>query len=428
MTATNDRGPALRGQAVNPRRTTVRDVRRGNRAALLRMIYLDGPLSRFELSRLTGLSQATVSNLVTDMLTEGLVIEGGLVDSDGGRPRVLLTVNPGYGHVIGVDVGETQVRVELFTLDLAPVSTAEFPLEPDLSDIDAVVRHILSGIEATLARSGLPESAVLGVGIGVPGIVEQGDEPLVHGQTIGWPGVPLTRLLAVGTALPIFVDNGAKTMGQAELWWGAGRGVQHAVMVLIGSGVGASIIADGATYRGASSSAGEWGHTTISVGGRRCRCGNQGCLEAYIGAGPIIDRCRAAVPQPPPDTAPQERALEAVLDAAAGSAAIAEVVDATVEYLGAGLANLINLFNPERLVIGGWAGLMLGRRHLPAIRLAAQRQALRHPSAQATIELGHLGTDAVALGAATLVVEHVLGGTAGIRQADRTPGGTVRLA
>jgi predicted NBD/HSP70 family sugar kinase len=196
-------------------------------------------------------------------------------------------------------------------------------------------------------------------------------------------------------------------MGQAELWFGAGRGARNAVIGLIGSGVGASIITNGSTHRGSTSSAGEWGHTTVMVGGRTCRCGSSGCLEAYVGAEAILDRY--GLPLPGED---QESALAALLDAVPTSARAAEVLADTVRYLGAGIASLINLFNPERIILGGWAGLLLGDRMLPAIREAARRHSLRHPFTETSIELCRLGPDAVARGAATLPVERLLNGAA----------------
>ena len=132
----------------------------------------------------------------------------------------------------------------------------------------------------------------------------------MHGQTFGWESVPLERLLRSGTSLPLHIDNGAKTMGQAELWFGAGRGAQHAVVCLIGSGVGASIITTAVTPSAGLLSAAEWGHTTIVVGGRTCRCGSRGCLEAYVGAEAILDRYGR--PLPGDD---EESALAALIDA-----------------------------------------------------------------------------------------------------------------
>jgi predicted NBD/HSP70 family sugar kinase len=392
---------------LHRRRGTVRDLRRENRAVVLWSLYFSRPGSRQNISAATGLSPASVTSVVRDLLDEGLVTEVGSEDSDGGRPRVLLDINPDYGYVIGVDVGETRIRVELFDLAMTERAKAEYPLNPAEHQVDEVVRDIASGLTAVLADGGIDARAVLGVGIGVPGIVEQGPEVLVHGQTYGWDAVPLERLLREHTALPLRFENCAKTIGQAELWAGAGRGAENAAVVLIGSGVGASLISGGSVYQGATSSAAEWGHSTVVVGGRRCRCGAEGCLEAYVGAEAILDRCGS----PAALSAEDEESMLAALIAAADSSPAAHAVLAeTARYLGVGIGNLINLFMPERVIIGGWAGLLLGGQLLPAIRESARRSSLRHPFAVASIEISQLGPEAVAFGAATLPMEDFLNG------------------
>ena len=388
---------------LDRKRGTVRDLRRENRSALLWSLYFSQPRTRQELSDATGLSPASVSNVVRELLDEGIVIEAGSIDSDGGRPRVLLEMNPRHGYVIGVDIGETRVRVELFDLTMTECAKADYRLNPRKHDVGMVVERILDGLNAVLADGGIEPAAILGVGVGVPGIVQQGPEVLVHGQTYGWDAVPLGRLLRAGTDLPLEFENGAKTMGQAELWFGAGRGARNAVVALVGSGVGASLISGGSTYRGATSSAGEWGHTKIVLGGRTCRCGSAGCLEAYVGAEAILERYGRAIPGNDEESALAELIAEADMSPLA-----AAILDETAGYLGAGIANLINLFNPERIILGGWAGLMLGGRLLPAIRDAAREQSLRHPFGATSIELGRLGPEAVAFGAATLPVERFL--------------------
>ncbi|WP_052863291.1 ROK family protein [Streptomyces niger] len=392
-------------------RRTVRDLRRGNRARLLRRLYLEGPLSRQELAALTGLSSASVSNVTAELLADGLLEEAGSVDSDGGRPRILLRVAPGAGSLIGVDVGETRIRVELFDVSMTELARCEHPLKDDGHNVTHVVRLIADGLKAVRGTD-VPHGPLLGIGVGVPGIVA--DDParggaVVHGQTVGWDAVPLESLLReaaqLGHDTPLFVSNGAKTLGQAEMWFGAGRGARDAVIALIGSGVGASVITDGSAYGGAAHGAGEWGHTTMQLRGRRCRCGARGCLEAYVGAEAVLERWQEAGGTTPPG-AGEEGALAALL--AADDPAAAEVLAETAEYLGAGIADLVNLFNPERIVLAGWAGLLLGTRLLPAVREATAAYALRYPAARATIELGRLGTDAVTVGAATLPLSRFL--------------------
>lgn len=395
---------------------TVRDLRRGNRAAVLQRLYFDGPLSRFELGPATGLSSGSVSNVVADLIADGLVEEAGSVDSDGGRPRTLLRVAPHSGLMIGVDVGETRVRVELFDLALTELARVERPLAQQRYDVDVIVGHIQGGVAEVLAAAGTEPDRLLGVGVGVPGIVERTADrgAVVHGQTIGWDAVPLEALLRSGSPLPdtvpYFIDNGAKTLGQAEMWFGAGRGARNAVVVLFGSGVGACLVTPEVEHGRAV----EWGHLTVRVRGRRCRCGALGCLEAYAGAESLLSRWREEGGRPPADT-DEETALTAMLAAAyppeggAADPVALAVLEETAEYLGAGLSDLINLFQPERILIGGWAGLQLGSGFLPAVRRYASTYALRHPAEKVTIDLGRLGPDAVTVGAAVLPLADFFG-------------------
>lgn len=286
---------------AGPRRRTVRDLRRNNRATVLRKLYFDGPLSRQELGPLTALSSGSISNVVSELVADGLLEEAGSVDSDGGRPRTLLRVAPHCGHLAGVDIGETRVRVELFDLTLNELARVDAPLPDGYHDAQDVVRIVAAGLAQVLDEAKVAPDALIGVGIGVPGIVDASDAggavgAVVHGQAIGWDAVPFEAMLRDRGELPpelaLFVDNGAKTLGLAEMWFGAGRGARTAVVTLIGSGVGACVIADGVPYQGSSGSAGEWGHTTLQVGGRRCRCGARGCLEAYVGAEALLERWR----------------------------------------------------------------------------------------------------------------------------------------
>ncbi|MGX4695029.1 ROK family protein [Streptomyces sp. JNUCC 63] len=399
---------------------TVRDLRRENRTAVLQRLYFDGPLSRFSLGPATGLSSGSVSNVVSELVAEGLVEEAGSVDSAGGRPRTLLRVSAASGYMIGVDIGETRVRIELFDLALTELARSEKPLETDgpsrldRYDVGVVVTHLREGIREVLQEAGIAGERLLGVGIGVPGIVARtpADGAVVHGQTIGWDAVPLERLLRQSRILPetvpYYIDNGAKTLGQAEMWFGAGRGAQSAAVVLFGSGVGACVVSDDM----GPGRAVEWGHLTVRVRGRRCRCGAQGCLEAYAGAEALLQRWAEAGGRPPAG-ADEETALTAMLAAAypdpdatgAGpepDATALAVLEETAEYLGAGFSDLINLFQPERILVGGWAGLQLGRRFLDSVTAHATSYALAYPAARVRIDLGTLGPDAVTVGAAIL--------------------------
>lgn len=386
----------------------MRDMRRSNRSVILTSIYRDGPLSRYELGHQTSLSAASVSNLVGELLEEGIVEEAGSVESDGGRPRVLLRVAPTFGYVVGAEVGETRVRVELFDLAMNVLATVVYPIDTPKPAPELAVKYVMQGLEAVLTQAEVSSGQILGIGVAVAGVVEGPADAVVHAQTLGWDAVPLGAMLAAGTDIPIQVDNGANTLGQAEMWFGAGRGATDAVVALVGSGVGAALVTGGSSYRGTRSSAGEWGHTTIMYGGRRCRCGAVGCLEAYVGAEGVLERFQLANGGEPAPGGDEEAAFIGLLDSVGTSEVAAKVVEDTIGYLGAGFANLVNLVNPERIVLGGWSGLLLGERYLPELREAVGRHALRQPYSQVSIELCELGRDAVAMGAATLPVLRLL--------------------
>ncbi|MFF5336149.1 ROK family protein [Streptomyces sp. NPDC013181] len=433
-------------------RRTVRDLRRGNRARVLQRLYFDGPLSRQELGPATGLSPGSISNVVSELVAEGVLEEAGVVDSDGGRPRTLLRVAPAGGLLIGIDIGETRIRVELFDLSLTELARTERMLAQHGYDVDRIVGHVRSGVADVLRDAGADPHRLLGIGIGVPGIIER-DAPegvvgdvgsVVHGQTIDWTAVPFERLLRdavrVPPEVPFFIDNGAKTLGQAEMWFGGGRGAGASAIALIGSGVGACVNHGDLLDEDRGSQALEWGHTTVQLRGRRCRCGSIGCLEAYAGAEAMRERWHEAG-GPLPADADDETALAALIAAAhpvAGEpdpVALA-VLDETAECLGAALGDLINLFLPERILIGGWAGLLIGPHLLPDIRRYAREYALEHAAARTTIEMGRLGPDAVTVGAATLPLADFLArggsrpsaapGTAAPAAAPRTPAEAVR--
>ena len=387
--------------------STVHGLRRRNRARVLWDLYLNGPGSRQRIGSAAGVSPGTVSNVLGGLMEEGLVLESGLVPSAGGRPSSIVQVNPAYGYVIGVDVGESSVLVELFDLAMGVCATNRSLTElTQLSPAD-VVTQVAEGVHAVLADAQVAESDVLGVGIGVPGLVEHSPLAVVHGQSVGWDAVPLEALLREQIALPLAVGNGAKLLGQAEHWFGAARGEADVVIVLIGQGVGASIITGGSADLGPMSSAGEWGHTAVSIDGRICRCGARGCLEAYVGAGAILQRYEELHGMPA-RTGDLERRTDELLARVDIDPEVAEVVDESVRYLGAGIANLVNVFSPRRVVLGGWLGRQLAELRMPEIHAAAERNALRTPFRDVTLLRAELGADAVALGAATLPVSRFL--------------------
>jgi predicted NBD/HSP70 family sugar kinase len=398
---------------------TTRELRWHNRSALLSRLYLQGSGNRNELTRLSGLSSATVSNVVSDLIADGLVTEAGSESSDGGRPRTVLRVRPEYGQVIGVDIGETHIRIGLFDWSLTMLATAVYAIADTRLDPELVARLVIQGVAEVTTEAGVDPRELLGVGVGVPGAVQPDTHvpgrTLVHAPTLGWFGVPLGDMLRLGIEAPLIIDNCARTLGQAEMWRGVGRGAQRAVIALIGVGVGAAL-ASGAEggFEASNPATIEWGHTVIHAGGLPCRCGSQGCLEAYVGAEATLYRYQSTVGCEPFRTSGTEARLAELAARAERSPAAMETLVRVGEYVGIGIANLINLLNPDLVVLSGWAGLVIGPVILPTVLEAAEQHTLSYLFGRTRIEVGQLGQEAVAMGAATLPVSRLLsagGGT-----------------
>lgn len=397
-------------------RQTTRDLRRHNRAALLSSLYLRGPVSRLELVAESGLSAATVTNVVSELIADGVVAEAGSVESDGGRPRTLLAVRPDFGHVVGVDVSETHVEVGLFDCALGTLGTVRHPLVGTRLDPDEVAGLVRTGI-AEVLEGGEPD-AVFGVGIGVPGAVRDGG--IVHAPTLGWRGVAFADLIRphvealfpagagprAAQVMPVHLDNRARTLGQVETWRGAGRGAERAIVALLGVGVGAAVATAGRSHPDITTS--EWGHTVVKAAGAACRCGSHGCLEAYVGTEAVVRRYAERVGKEPVIGDESDTELARIVAEAAVAGPAADVLAEAAEYLGIGIANLVNLLSPDRVVLSGSAGAIMGPAILPAVRDAVGRHALDYLAGRTEVVLGRLGPEAVALGAATLPIAQLL--------------------
>lgn len=392
--------------STNP---TARDLRRINRQTIFRHLYIDGPISRMELSQLSGLSAGTIANVMSELLAERLVLEAGFEASEGGRPRTILTLNMEYGYFIGGEIGETEIVIELFDLKLIKLRAVKYLLKEEENNPPTVIRRFAQYVELILAEERIAQDKILGIGVGVPGVVELAEEETVSAPAWGWIPAPLKTMLKEYLPVPLYVDNGSKAMALAELHKDPEAHNETMAALNIGTGVGAGIIHEGKLYRGGNNSAGEWGHTTMVLDGKPCRCGRRGCLEAYIGAPGIIRRLREVDSQSLLHLDDEAEIVETLIKMAnQGNAVMACVLSETIHYLGAGIANLINLFNPQRIVLGGKVGLPLGEYCLPEIIQEVERYALKQPFNATRILVSQLGGDAVSLGSARLAVEAFL--------------------
>ncbi|MEC3915905.1 ROK family protein [Nocardia sp. CDC160] len=386
---------------------TARDIRRRNRFCVLQAVYAAaGHTSRQEIARTTGLSFATVGNMIAELLEVGVLAELGYEAAGIGRPRAQLAINPGRGVLIGVDIAETSIHVDVFDLAMAVLRSTELPVDPAATTPGDIVDLIVRGIDEVIADDA---GKVLGIGLSVPGLVEPESGTSVFSPYWHWHDVPLKSLLEQRLSYPLYLDNPLKASTAAQLWFGAGRDVDDLIVVTLRAGVGIGVVIDGMLYRGVTNSAGEWGHTNLVLDGRPCSCGRNGCVEAYVSAPGIAATLREIDAASGLLAADDAATVAAIATAAAhGDATALAVIDKTGHYLGVAIANLVNLFNPRRMVFGDLVARHLGTPLLEATRRAAAHHAMSDPFAAVTLELDALPHNPSSLGAATFALEGFL--------------------
>jgi predicted NBD/HSP70 family sugar kinase len=373
-----------------------------NLARILDVLRLEGPLARTEIVRSAGLSRATVSSLLTELLERRLVREG--VDSrrlgSGGRPPALVDLEPTAAAGVGVDVGRTHVRVVVADLGLNVL--AEGVHRVDVPDHPQETLELVVALtEQVLHESGVERTQLLGVGVGLPGPVDRASGRLGSATILpGWVGLAPRAELEKRLRSPVLVENDANLGALAEGLLGAGRGSRVLAYVKVAAGVGAGLLVDGRLFRGASGTAGEIGHTTLANSGPVCRCGNRGCLEQLAGATALLAQMAAAGIE-----------LDGVDDllrlATEGHAGARRVLADAGEHIGLAVANLVTLLDADRVVVGGELGaaneLLIG-----PLRYAARSAAVTTAGSSIDIVAAELGERAEALGAVTLVLREPL--------------------
>jgi predicted NBD/HSP70 family sugar kinase len=392
-------------------RRTSRDIRSDSRLDVLHAVLSTGETTRNGIAQATGLSPATVVTVVGELLAEGIVEERKVTAGRIGRPTATLGMNKARGRVVGVDVAETYIRAVMFDAALNEILSVENARDEHMLDPDLVVEGIGRTIDRLLDETEVSRDDVLGVGIALPGLIQgpQGVSVVVPHWT--WQTVELERLRdRVG--LPLVIENPLKSIAIAELWLGGGRNYSSLATVNLGTGVGAGIVLEGRILRGATNTAGEWGHTLLVLDGRRCRCGRNGCVEAYIGAPGIQQTLREIAPEHPLADVDMQNdfilALAGVADGPESDPAVDETIERTSYYLGSALADLVAVVNPEIVTLTGWTTWALGDHLLPAARRHLLQQSPGGSATGVELDVSTVRGNSVATGVATVVLERFL--------------------
>jgi len=343
-------------------------------------------MSRTQLAQRTGLAPSALTRLVRALLQEGIVQEIGKASSNGGRRPVLVAFNPDYACTVGLKVERDRVLA-------ARVNLA--------GKIQARATHRFSGAPtpegfydlAEEAVKGLCQGRILGVGIAISGFVDTGQGLDLYSSILGWREVPIREPLERRLRLPVYVENDVNALTLAERWYGAGRRLRNFVCITVGEGIGAGVVIGGELYRGAFGGAGEVGHMTIDPQGPRCRCEERGCLEVFASDRFLLAEAERLGLSGIPALAAAARS---------GDSEAREAFIKMGHYLGIGAKNVVNLLNPEAIVLGG-ERMDASDLFLPAFEEEVRRHSFPEEAKELEILPAELGPDGFLIGAATLV-------------------------
>ena len=379
------------------------EIRRHNLSLLLRHIHQHGELTRAELTAATGLNRSTIGGLVSDLVGLGLVIEYvPSVRDRAGRPSHVVAPRGDGPYVIAVDVAVERIVTATVGLGGTVHERRLVAIDGDEREPEAVVARIVSD-SGWLAQRRPGIAGPVGIGVSIPGTVRRQDGFVEHAPNLNWRAVPFASLLAerLPVALDVHVGNDADLGAVAEHQRGAAIGYDHLIYLNGSVGVGGGIIAEGVQLYGVGGYGGEIGHMTINPDGPPCHCGSTGCIETYIGEHALL-RAAGITDRHGP------RVVEAVFaDAAAGQPAATEAVRTVATWLGRSLANLVNCFNPQAIVVGGSLAEVV-RLERVLVESELDRRAMAAARAGVQLLLPGLHQDSALIGAAELAFTDLL--------------------
>ena len=390
-------------------------VRKTNRAIILSVFRTHQTLSRAQLANETGLNPSTVSNIIGELISDNLIRETELIHANIGRPGRLLEINPEGGCALGIEINVDYIELLVSDFSAQELWRKRQPSNPAAGQ-DAIMLQVLALARQAADFIAARKSRLLGIGVGVPGMVDVASGLLRLAPNLHWVDVPIRDYLSTYFNCPIYVENEANAAALGEYYFGAVRNVKDFIYLSAGVGLGSGIVMGGKLFRGMFGYAGEAGHMTLDINGALCSCGKRGCWETFVGPRAVEQRVRNLLGSGAKSTLTERTAgdltridMEMVIQAALqGDPTAIEALHEVAFYLGVGIANLVNLFNVEVIVLGGALNnaspflLKDVEQIVLSNTLSPAREHIRIiPSAH--------GSDACIMGAITLVLDDILG-------------------
>jgi len=376
---------------------------------LLKLIYYQRPVSRTALSEQLGLSLGYISLLVKRLREDGFLVEGGFADSSGGRRRIHLQLNPELAHLVGVDFGTANIRVVVTDFLGKILFFEKFPSATSKGK-DASLQLVCDHVNAYCNK----DAAIRAIGISHSGVIHHEEGTVLFWPKVqGWERVPIKAILEQVCGKPVLVEDSSRTMALAEQQFGEGKGIKNLVHVSLGMGIGSAVFTNGQLCLGHKGLAGELGHITIDEYGELCSCGNRGCLEVFASGSAIIDRVRSALRKGVISSLAGQQdgtlTIESIVAAGrAGDRLSQNVISEAGTHLGTALADIVNLLNPQKIILGGAVPQVAQTLLMEPLMLSLRQRAFYHSVHELEVVVSKLGEEAAAVGAALLVAEKVL--------------------
>ena len=391
-------------------------INRLNKIKILNLIRESGSISRADIAKSSGISAPTVTRIVESLINEaGLIQEIGEGASKGGRRPTLVEFAGLDNFVVGVDLGTTHIYGVLANLNAEVI--AEVRYETRVEDgLETIIERTIDALCDLRNHPKVHGKRIFGIGMAVAGLVDRERNILAYSPDFHWVEADIIELMRKRCDLPIIFDNVTRVMALGELFYGIGRDVKNFVVVNVGYGIGAGIIINGKPLFGSRGMAGEFGHVTLDKDSPVvCECGNSGCLEALASGRAIALAARNRIAEHAKtklvelcENAPERLTAKMVADAAeAGDALSLSVFTEAAEYLGIGIAGLINLFNPQLVVVGGGVS-QAGDLLFDTIRTVVQKRSLEKTAKDVQIIQASFGKDSAVMGAVALILNQVL--------------------
>lgn len=362
-----------------------------NRARVFHLISKEAPINRSEIAKQLGLSIPTIMKIVDDFMNEGIINENGKGESTGGTRPILYEITKDAYYCIGLDIGRSKINIILTNLK-GEIIYNKVKAVNDFSEPDEIIELMIAGIEQALYKTHIPLNNIMGIGIGMPGIIHSASGIIVYSPNFNWKNIDLITPLQEKYGLPVMIENSNRTMALGEQWFGIGKNSDIILCINLGQGIGAAILNRDVIYYGGSGTSGELGHMILEKEGPLCECGNFGCLQALASGNAIAKKLN------------KKEAKEVFDLAKEGDLQAGKVISEAVEYIGMGIANAINILDPELVILSG--GIMKSSDYFWEDLLSnIYNHRMKYTGRNVKIKSSSLGENATALGAVVLLLK-----------------------